>query len=267
MTFTNTLTSSSLTRRSIVGGFAALAVMGAVPLASATTPAPHGAFGCTLCAGRLSLSASGVRIDSTEGMRLIRSSGDAETDRFLGKALARLAGVFEVNPGFAFFESGDSDNAFATAQNLTGEGDGTVLMGAKLFGERMARDGDDGMTVIAICAHEFGHIHQMSGGYEAELTALDSTAKPVELHADFLAGFYLSGRKAEYATLNLQMVGRVFNEMGDTNFQSRTHHGTPEERTAAITAGYDFGRKSKGEGKNGIAEAARAGVAAVRQMM
>ena len=43
--------------------------------------------------------------------------------------------------------------------------------------------------------------------------------------------------------------------MGDTDFRGRGHHGTPEERTAAISAGFDLGTK----GQTDIERAAAAG--------
>lgn len=215
--------------------------------------------GCCLTAGA---AAQLAKVSTLDPKNLVLSSGDAETDRHLGAALLRLATTFKVNPGFAFYDDRESPNAFATPATLVGDGPGTVLMGMRYFVERMAEN-DDGMTVIATCAHEFGHIHQFTGTYRAELVRLDSTDKPVELHADFLAGFFLATRKREYSNLNLQKVGQQYNEkLGDNAFDSKKHHGTSEERLAAVTAGFDLG-KSTGQD---IDQVAAAGVAYVRNV-
>jgi hypothetical protein len=180
------------------------------------------------------------------------SSGDPELDRFLGRALARLATTFKVHPGFAFYD-GRAD-AFATDRTLLPDTRGTVLMKREFYTGKM-RLPDHGMTVIAVCAHEFGHIYQYQHGYKDRLARLDRTHKPIELHADFLAGFFLALRKKDYPDLDLQSVGKTFYEFGDNDVDDRDHHGTSDERIAAVTAGYDFGRS----GDHDIDEAAQAG--------
>jgi hypothetical protein len=184
------------------------------------------------------------------------SSGDTGTDHFLGLALMRISRKFEVAPGFGFFDDGDKPNAFATDRTLAGNGPGTVLMGKNLYRLIMTQTQDSGLALITMCAHEFGHIHQYSSSYKADLEGLDRTVKPLELHADFLAGFYLADRKAEHPEFSLRTVGAVFEVLGDTNFSSPQHHGTSAERLAAITAGFDFGKTA---GRR-IDAAAQAGV-------
>lgn len=251
-----------LNRRSLLGaGLVAAALPVALAAGAAAQPAgPAG--GCALCAlnglsfGRNRGSAKDRRV------RIAASSGDAETDRFLGGALQRLSATFQVSPGFAFFDDGENENAFASRETLLGNGPGTVLMGMKLFGRLMTRVNDGGITVIAVCAHEFGHIYQMYAGYEAPLDRLDpSTNKPHELHADFLSGFYLGRRKAEHRQLDLREVGRELHALGDTDYTSRQHHGTPDERVAALAAGFKFGS----QGNADISAAAKAGFELVRR--
>ena len=253
----------SMTRRTMLQGLGATAA--AIPFLSRTGFAQSRPRGCCLCSrtSAETVGPLGMVVGSPGKIRIARSSGDAETDRFLGRALVRLSTTFGVGPGFAFFDDGQAPNAFATGQTLLSEGHGTVLMGMHLFGQRMAKDRDAGMTVIAICAHEFGHIHQIQNGYHGALAKLDATVKPLELHADFLAGFYLGNRKHEHPDLDLQTVGRVYDSIGDTDYTSPQHHGTPEERIAAITKGFEFQR----DARNTIDDAARAGMVLVERMM
>jgi hypothetical protein len=249
-----------LNRRSILLG----AVSAAFALPVANLPvralAVRIAKPCGCCGLRFGAIDGGP--NDTTSIRYATSSGDAETDRFLGAALVRLANTFRVSPGFAFFDDGDHPNAFASRETLLDNGPGTVMMGMHLFGKLMARVRDGGITVIAVCAHEFGHVHQMLGGYENEFKALDKTAKPLELHADFLSGYYLSLRKTEHPELDLNFVGGVLYNMGDSDVNSPRHHGTPEERVMALSAGFKYGS----EGTHDIAEAAKVGLAFVRRI-
>jgi hypothetical protein len=248
-------------RRLLLGGaFCSLALS----LAGASQAVAQSAGmvgGCRLCQrahGPLAVNAAGVKRSIG---KIVQSSGDTETDHFLGMALGRISGTFGVSPGFGFFDDGSAPNAFATGETLVGNGPGTVLMGMHLFGQLMAHVRDGGITVISVCAHEFGHIYQMQTGYMEKLSELDRTDRPVELHADFLAGYYLALRKAEHPELDLSAVGRVLHAVGDTAVNSPEHHGTPDERVAALTAGFKFGA----EGRHEVSEAAKAGFLLVRR--
>jgi hypothetical protein len=252
----------TLNRRSMLGGAALTAFclpFGATLRASAQGVTPLRV--CPLCQRRgMPFAGTPNDVEASSYVKIARSSGDGETDRFLGTALGRLANTFRVSPGFAFYDDSKGINAVAVRETLLGNGPGTVLMGMHLFGQLMARVRDGGITVIAVCAHEFGHIYQLQAGYERELAALDKTNRPFELHADFLAGYYLALRKAEHPELDLGAVGGVLYALGDTAFTSRQHHGTPDERLGALSAGFKFGT----EGSHDIAEAAKAGFLLVK---
>lgn len=235
----------TLNRRTLLGtGLAAIALP-----AAAAGQAWAATDGCSLCR-QAAFGGNAVSFSA----RIATSSGHAETDRFLGAALARLASTFGVSPGFAFFDDGSSPNAFASSDTLVGSGPGTVMMGMRLFGQMMARS-DGGVTVIGICAHEFGHIHQMFNGYRDKLLARSTTVRPLELHADFLCGYYMALRKAEHPNLDLGVLARELHNGGDMATTSRQHHGTPQERLGALSAGFRFAT----EGRPDIARAAEAG--------
>jgi hypothetical protein len=253
---------SILNRRRFLKSAAALAAVPALRTLPAAARAPYTCGCCLRGASALTLRRAGIIATSPQSVRIVTSSGEATTDQFLGRALLGLAKTFKVSPGFAFYEDGRSPNAFATPSSLLPNGTGTVLMGEHLFVAQMARD-DAGMTVIAICAHEFGHIHQIQSGYQDDLLSLDKTVRPIELHADFLAGFFLALRKREHPELGLRAVGETFYGMGDTDFNAPQHHGTAQERIAAITAGFDLGHGSVDD----VDQAAKAGLEFVRRAM
>jgi hypothetical protein len=173
---------------------------------------------------------------------MVLTSGDKEMDRRLGRALLRLAKTFDVNPGCGFFDDGRTPNALAMPKSEIDGTEGTVLFGQNLFRQTMAKN-DDGIAVIAVFAHEFAHIAQFKTGMVRTLRAEHRTNKLVELHADFLAGYYLGLRQAEFANLSLWFAGSLIHGLGDNNFTDPNHHGRGEERTAAIEAGYHVGRE------------------------
>jgi hypothetical protein len=130
-----------------------------------------------------------------------------------------------------FFLVDEPPNAYATREVANAFGlDGTVLFGQNLTTEQLSRD-PSGSTLLAVMAHEFGHIAQFRNG-------LSESGKRPELHADFLAGWYLAVR-GRYAWANLMPALRVFYDLGDYAFNSPLHHGTPDERLAASQAGFN----------------------------
>jgi len=225
---------------------------------------PFQVEGCCLIGGRpgdLGLRAYGLVGSDDAAERMVFTSGDRETDRRLGRALLRLAKVFDVNPGCGFFDDAASPNAFALPKSEVSGTEGTVLFGQTLFRQTMRAD-RDGIAVLAVFAHEFGHIAQFRTGLHNSLRERQPTAKLVELHADFLAGYYLGLRQAENPELRLWAAGALINGLGDNNFTNPGHHGTAEERTFAIEQGYKLGRA----GAPPFAKAMTSGAEIVRRL-
>ena len=67
--------------------------------------------------------------------------------------------------------------------------------------------------------------------------------KYVELHADFLLGYYLGVRKRQEPSVRLWASGQSLFEIGDYKFNDPRHHGTPRERIAAAETGFDIGQE------------------------
>ena len=87
--------------------------------------------------------------------------------------------------------------------------------------------------VKAILAHEFAHALQDKCG----LYNLWNGGKKIELHADFLAGFYI-GQSGLISKNKLTGFAQEFFERGDKSFFVVDPHGTPEERRCAFLEGY-----------------------------
>lgn len=199
--------------------------------------------GCSLLAGEMSAinTASGGSDDDDDDDTMIPSSGDKGLDQALGMALVRLTQVFEERPGFAFYDDASSPNAYATSDTRVHGTWGTVLFGRSMFRSLLHKSDDNGIVVIAIMAHEMSHIVQFHHNLQPRLMAGQRTVKRVELHADYLAGFYLGTRKRDDPSITLLASGALFRQIGDDDEQHRDHHGTPDERIASAERGFEIG--------------------------
>lgn len=172
----------------------------------------------------------------------IESSGDTRLDRSLGIVLADLAAKFKVRPGFGYFDDRGSPNALALPDSRLSDSEGTVLFGREMLANYLKTPNGD-MFIMGICAHEFAHIVQFSSGFYDRLSKGQRTKKLVELHADFLSGYYIGLRKISYAPAELVSLGRSWESIGDSSYTDPQHHGTSEERLQAVEQGYRFARE------------------------
>jgi len=165
-------------------------------------------------------------------------SGNPIVDSFNQQEALNLVQTFQLSPR-VFYMIDQSPNALATPEVANAFGpDGTVLLGRNLLTEQLTRD-PTGATVVAVMAHEFGHLAQFKrGGVNA-----NEPARRMELHADFMAGWYLRLR-GQYSWTNLMPALRIFFDLGDYQFNSPQHHGTPAERLSAAQAGFSSGAGS-----------------------
>jgi hypothetical protein len=191
--------------------------------------------------------------------RIMPSTGDRTLDGQLSSELFRLSDVFEQRPGFGVIDDTDGPNAFATTDTLVPGTRGTVLFGRTLLLDELSGHEWGGVAVAGILAHEFGHILQFFTDYGDRLRPLDNTARPMELHADFLAGYYL-GLKRLIGSMDVKAFTDSIYLKGDTNFTSEYHHGTGRERLGAVLAGYKIGLG----GPSPISDVADAGMIKVR---
>src|SRR5262249_53326358 len=131
--------------------------------------------GCTLASGEL---ANRVEPPATPGSYAlaqvagergqVHGSGDPTFDRALSVSLLKISEAFSVLPGFAFSERVYL-NAFATTNSALGRADGSVVFGNSLYRTIMGRREHPELGIVAICAHEFGHIAQYKHGIDKVL--------------------------------------------------------------------------------------------------
>lgn len=165
------------------------------------------------------------------------SSGNRNLDRALIAELRRIISIIPVDPGFRYITD-NPPNAFATVESMVRGTRGTVLLGVNLVREEIESSNYGGVAVAGICAHECAHIYQFFSGYARQLSG--NTAKFVELHADFLAGYYMGVRR-QFAIDRIAVFARSLFYKGDYNYNNPHHHGTPEARFEALRGGYEVG--------------------------
>jgi len=206
--------------------------MYSAPLYAASAPVPDSRFqGCFLRAGS---------DDFLDKLTLRLSSNDKEVDQVYAAADRDLRREFKVSPDTWFYDDGNTPNAFATWLLRRGfRGDGTVCLGLGLV-RRVTRRNELNRRwktrLTAIMAHEWAHIVQYSRGHRLP-------GKSTELHADFLAGWFLS-RTSAARTESVEKQGAEamyrFGLLGDNDLGHPDHHGTMAERANAVTQGFDL---------------------------
>jgi hypothetical protein len=180
--------------------------------------------------------------------RYWHTTGDANIDHDLDRALQIAAEVLSVTPAFGFYDPTKLQNptgvehygmnAFASPENTEIRGTkGTVGFGWELFHQEFYQYDNSGITVMAIVAHEFGHILQQDRGLIASLKG--GTPLKCEIHADFLAGYFLGMRKRELPYLQFKRAGELFLRLGKSeNGHPNRDHGDAQERLNAAEAGF-----------------------------
>src|ERR1700738_1650547 len=163
-------------------------------------------------------------------------SGDRDFDRALVQTLQFLSDRFFVLPGFAFFNEPGLPNAFACATRKLGRSDGDILFGRKLFREITSHPERPEIGIVAVCAHEFGHIAQYKYDVYNRLVGLDRRVKRLELHADFLSGYFAGLRKLQRPDFPAATFACTQFGFGDYT-DDIDHHGTQDERGAAVVGG------------------------------
>lgn len=206
-------------RRDFVLGAAALSVSAGAKAATGLPPY------CSLAPGMVANS------------DLFSSSGDRRLDRALISELRRILSVIPSEPGFKFTWD-HMPNAFATSDTYVAGTRGTVILGLNMIGQEMQSHDYGGVAVAGICAHECAHVFQYFSTYAYRLQG--RTAKRMELHADYLAGYYM-GRRAEFSADRIEVFARSVFAKGDYNYNDPAHHGTPDERFGTMKAGYETG--------------------------
>jgi hypothetical protein len=162
-------------------------------------------------------------------------SGNSYLDAFLTREVNVLRNFFDVNPSVFYYDDG-SEGANARAMPAVEHPaypSGTVILGLNMIVNEFNLSAS-GTTVPLIMAHEFGHILDYK-----ENVCDDYDVKTAELFADFMAGCFLYYRHVLIYTDTRAAIATFYNK-GGYEFNNPDHHGTPDERVAALMAGYNW---------------------------
>jgi uncharacterized protein len=97
--------------------------------------------------------------------------------------------------------------------------------------EMAYRYGDAALAFIV--AHEYSHAMQVHYNFMPENNMMS------ELQADCLAGYYIGAVKTlRFDRSDLKKIENIARFLGDYEFESSQHHGTPKQRSAAVFAGF-----------------------------
>ncbi len=166
---------------------------------------------------------------------LVARSGVEHLEVALVLTLQKLSTLFGVLPGFSYYREHDRPNAKATSSALVGSRpDGTVLLGTRLLSDLLAMPAFGDAAIVAVCAHEFGHILSYSNGMIRQL-AQGTNPSPfrAEQFADFMSGYYAGVLKRTDQDYPAVIFADSTSRYGDAD------HGTGEQRAKAVVAGFN----------------------------
>lgn len=223
-------------------------------------------FGCSICGSSALSQTNGVRrscnmpaaearpylnaadqvVAYQSGMEeIVLRSGNASLDRALAISMARMSRLFSVLPGFCYINEPNGPNAFATDAVKVNNHDGTVMFGLQLLSQILSQHPVPDAAILSVCAHEFGHIVQYKRDLIPRLKRGQRTVRRVELHADFISGYFAAIRKAENPDFSSATFAHEAHSIGDFQTDHPNHHGTPTERANAVVAGFEAYRSQK----------------------
>jgi hypothetical protein len=163
----------------------------------------------------------------------IRSTlGDPSADAAFASEVGYQRGFWQGIPAaVAVFDECRMENRNAVALP-----DGSILYGYYLF-TSLYTQYRNGLPIAGVLAHEWAHQVQFRFGWQNPNAP---TVRGTELEADAFAGYYMALAKGWAWSFIGSYWQAVFNS-GDYNFNSRGHHGTPEQRLAAARMGFEAG--------------------------
>lgn len=147
----------------------------------------------------------------------------------------------------------EADVHLCNAVNAFAKPNGDVYLGQPLVNQLMARSGPAFafQAIGFIMAHEYSH--------QFQFLMLGKRGQPVEsgpkleLQADLLGGYWVGMRLKEQQHSSLfgeieavaAIARKMAYDLGDFAVNSPQHHGTPQQRYAAVAAGLTAGFASK----------------------
>ena len=136
-----------------------------------------------------------------------------------------------------------ADDTVYVAQRFAADLYAGVVHGLPGESAGMGRAAGD-FAVAYVLAHEYAHnLQQELGVFDNRVTA---SAKPYELQADCLAGTWANSvyEQGQLEPGDLEEATNAALAVGDFDVGNAQHHGTPQERRAALLTGFRSGEPS-----------------------
>lgn len=210
---------------------------GCPPGGSATPINPNPNPGTDPYAGGCS-GISSIAVDNREVCAVLTSFGspldDSNFYREVNTQQPWWSNVAPVSRVWQYRECGGG-NAFAA--RATSE----IAFGSTLYHNLIASYGLPAVQIVL--AHEFGHVVQYKLGYFEPKVPTRTT----ELEADLFAGFYM-GWTRDPGIETLKIILDTIHSVGDENYTSPGHHGTPPERKFMALWGYSTAKAALSQG-------------------
>lgn len=159
-------------------------------------------------------------------------SGNTALDRALARSLANISKTFNVLPSFSYYDDAASPNAMATDEKLVAGTDGTVIFGLNLLKEVLARPVRADASIIAICAHEFGHIVSYKHNLISQLNPSGGGPFRGEQFADYFSGYFAGTWKAVNPSFPAVAFAVTQRDFGGGD------HGSGDQRGNAVQQGF-----------------------------
>jgi hypothetical protein len=199
-----------------------------------------------ICLSKKAYSQCTLNNSGTVSNGYLASTGNSEIDNLIKSEKSKLEKFFNVTVDLKIY-SGSNGLARRNCQNSNCNG--TIELGKDLLSFEFKKKGPVSKESIgkymisSILAHEFAHIFQYS---HPEYVFKNNVTQ--EIHADLLAGYYMSRYFTDNATsdykfdyqLNKKISDRIsdmaisFGWMGDTQYWSQQHHGNYFSRANAF---------------------------------
>lgn len=134
-------------------------------------------------------------------------------------------------PTFRFVRNGTN---WTSTYNAISYSTGKIYYGEGIFRDAKSRDASNLVNVM-ILAHEYGHQLQYAYGLPSKK---ESTARPNELEADGMAGYYLRRGYGKTSFAEIATAYEFAAAIGDFKTTNSNHHGTPAQRRSAVRLGF-----------------------------
>jgi hypothetical protein len=171
-----------------------------------------------------------INKSSQRNAQIYSSTGSKLVDDYLNQERKHLETIFAVKVKLLILDDSNEPNAYATSESSNPMSfDGTVYLGYKLLTQEFS-ESNGYAAVNGIMAHEYAHILQ-----EKLNCTLQGAQR--ELHADFLAGYFMA-KRGVYSSEEIAQFGYSMFRKGDEEVWDESHHGTPKQRLTSLTTGY-----------------------------